>query len=356
MKTTILTLFIFCVTAPGQEPSRADFDAQIARLTPTASRDDRLRVAEWLTSNARSKHAPLGMPALEKLVRKDPDAEVRAKSVAALLLIANAHEKPCPLALVEALRDPHEDVRVNAAVGLFKQFEPGAVAVLLDGTGDKIPDVRSDCVMLLATVAPKDPKALAAIERAKADSNSNVRHSAHCARFKATDDLPEFLAYFIRLREDSASIKDRHPPGSEEEKHEQARFNLYQIGSAVRLVEWSNQRPAELATALVKLLDDKSAIMRRGAASLVGATAKKVELDPMPLWKNIPEALRPVIDPTVGAKKEGPPEPSPAALKLRELKVEDKLRELRDKDPDESVRIAAIIALKRLDEVPVRKK
>ena len=356
MRTTVLTLILFCVPTQGKEPTSADFEVQLARLGPTATKDDKVEAARWFQTNAKSKHALTAVGALEKLVRKDPEAEVRMRAVVALLFISQAHQKPCPLALVEAVRDPSEDVRVNAAVGLFKEFEPGAVGVLLEGTRDKNPDVRSDCVHLLGTVAPKDPKVLAAIEKAKADPHSNVRHTAHCIKFKVSNDLAEMLAYFIRLREDPASIKDRHPAGSEAEKLEQARYDLYQIGSAVRLVEWSNQRPAELAAGLMKLLDDKSPTMRRGAATLVGATAKKVELDPMQLWKDLPEALRPVIDPDTKPKKDSPPEPSPAALKLRELKVEDKLRDLQDKDPDESVRIAAIIALKRLDEVPVRKK
>jgi hypothetical protein len=145
----VLTLLLVCIPALGQEPTRADFDAQLARLTPTASSDDRLRVAEWIKSNATSKHAPRAMSALARLVRKDPDAEVRARAVAALVLVARGHQKPCPLAVVEAVRDPDEGVRVNAAVGLFKDFEPGAVQVLLEGTQHKHPDVRDDCVILL---------------------------------------------------------------------------------------------------------------------------------------------------------------------------------------------------------------
>jgi HEAT repeat len=391
----VLTLAA-ALLAAGQEtgaPSAADFDTQIARLTPKASNEDRLQVAMWFRSNFASEHAKRAVPALEQLIRKDPDAKVREEAVISLSQIARRRKQPCPLALVEATRDREEQVRWHAVAmaGLFKKdFEPGAVDVLVQGTRDEPYDIRSACLFLLAHAGGKDAKALAAIDAAKKDKEFDVRHSAHCARFHATGDLTEFLAYIIRVREEPDAVLNRLPAESEAAKVQQCQRNLFLIGSALSVARWAEARPEDLAAALLKFLSDKSPATRRGAADLIGASARRIEkpvFDPTtgPLVGQDPlQSLLPYIDPEGVLPKERaadgpaprkvfltpdaaepepkkvslssppPPHPSNVAVRLRELKVEDRLKELRGKDPDETVRKAAARALERLAEVAER--
>jgi len=386
----LTTLPLFAAPAVAKDgPSAADFDSQLARLTPTASKEDRLAVAKYCLRHFPSEHAKRAVPALERMIRKDPDAEVRLEAVQALTQFAYRHKRPCPLALVEAMRDTDEQTRGWALVGagMFKdRFDTGAPEALIAGAADDRPEVREACLCLLPRAAPKDPKAVAAIDKATMDKEFAVRHTAHTARFRATGNLPEFLAYIIRVREEPDTVLNPLPAGSEAANVQQCQRNLFLMGGAYKVTEWAEERPDDLARALLKFLADKSPATRRGAADLIGASARrleKVERDPWaepstinwfqtllpysesdiklpPLRPTIsgvavPQYVRPDATPD-GKKAASPPSPQPskAADYFRELNVEARLIELRDRDPDETVRKAAKRALERLAEVPER--
>jgi HEAT repeat protein len=395
VRSVLFTLGVLALSASAQDgPSAADFDAQLARLTPTATKEERLAVAKYCLRHFPSKHAERAVPALERLIRKDPEAEVRLEAVHALTQFAYRHKRPCPLALVEAMRDPDEQTRGWALVGagMFKdQFEPGATKALIAGAEDDRPSVRDACLCLLPRAAPKDPKALAAIDKAKSDKEFAFRHTAYSARFHATGDLPEFLAYIIRVREEPDAVLNPLPAESVAANIQQCQRNLFLMGGAYKVAEWAEERPDDLAKALLKSLADKSPATRRGAADLIGASARRLEKTEPDPWSGapganwlytllpytesdfklpqppsatrpglIPEYVRPGA-PKPEPKKIGPPpppQPTKVAARYRELKVEARLIELRDKDPDESVRKAAKRALERLAEVaemiPVR--
>ena len=153
---------------------------------------------------------------------------------------------------------------------------------------------------------------------------------------------------------------DKHPAESEAAKLQQTQRNLVMLGGAIRVIEWTNDRPDELAAALLKLLDHKSAAMRRGAADFIGASARKVELkrfDPLEAFnskKSTFSSLLPYIDPKGEAAKEPEekPLPSKAFARLLERKAVAKLRYAVTMDADISVRAAARLALKHFAEVP----
>src|SRR5262245_10517845 len=158
-----------------------------------------------------------------------------------------------------------------------RRLAPGAFDALLATAADERADVRSTALIHLSHAAGKDPKARAAIEKAKTDKTFDVRNSAHSAWFTATDDMAAFLAYTIRVREEPKAVLDVLPEGSEEAKLQQCQRNLFVLGSASRIADWKEDRPDDLAVALLKLLDDRSALIRRGAADLMGVSAQKVE-------------------------------------------------------------------------------
>jgi hypothetical protein len=360
MRTFMIALLL---VSPLAAQSAADFDTQLAKLTPEATKEDRVAVAKWLRANYKSSHAPKAIPALERLIQKGPEAEVRRQAAAALLMTVHQHDVECPLGLIQALRDPVDEVRWEAAVlgrPFKRKMAPGALDALIAAAKDERAEVRSTCLLLLAIAAGKDPNARVVIERAKQDKTFDVRHSAHCAWFTATDDLAEFLTYMIRVREEPDAVLNPLPEGSEEAKTQMCQRNLFVLGSAIRIIEWREERPDELAAALVKLLDHKSPAMRRGAADLVGASARKVDIkgaDPangFDAFKSPFESLLPYVDPEGKLPKEKaePVLPSKAYPHLVERKALAKLRYASTMDTDETVRIASRRALDRFAEVP----
>jgi hypothetical protein len=182
--------------------------------------------------------------------------------------------------------------------------------------------------------------------------------------FRANDRLDEFLAYIIRVREDPDAVLSPAPENREIREREKAMKNLFVLGSAMRVIEWSERRADELAPALLKLLGDKSPVMRRGAANLIGAAVVKVDLSdparrPDDWLARIVSGVGPdnmPRPPKKDAPAEGRAQKSKVAVRLEKLNVEARLRELRDKDPDRGVRDAARHALERLAGVQEKKR
>jgi len=353
--------------APG--PSEAEVAQQLKRLDQKNKKTERLRALNWLSANARDKQAAVAIPAMEKSIRDDPEADVRQEAVNTLGQLTLRRKMPCPLIILEALHDPEDFVRYQADVSanLFKTFAPGAADVLFRGVTADNAELRSSSLRLLASVAGKDPKALAAMEKAKTDKVLDVRHTAHLALFRATNKLNEYLPYLIRIREDPASFLSPGPEDSELAKQERTYRNMILLGIGIQVIDWSETRADELAEVLFKLLKDESAVMRRGAARLIGAAAVKMErpvargIEPLTAPNWIDGSLIPLFNPEAdpGLKKESKPkeapQPSKVAKRLEKLQVKTVLGKLRDEDPDRSVRDAARSALDRLASVLAKK-
>jgi HEAT repeat protein len=326
-------------------PTDADVKKQIERLDPKKAEAERLDAAKWLGRHAKAKNANLGVPALERCIRTDPAADVRDAAVLGLAKIAKDRDESCPRAIVEAMLD--KDVFVSQTADLvadwFKTFPPGSVEVLLRCAGSEDDNRRARSLGHLARAGGKDKQVIEAIEKATKDKSFGVRHNARVALFQATDNLAELLAYFVRLLDDSDSLLSPVDPTSEEGKRERTTRHLVSLGAAMLIVEWSDKRPDDLAPALLKLLESPSSQMRRGAARQIGASAVKVELTGLDGKK---EAKVPP-EPSKAEK----PEPSNVAGRFEKLKAEDRLRDLRDNDPDDTVRAAARVALERLASV-----
>jgi hypothetical protein len=364
-----LALVLSVGVAHGQSDPPAKDPPLAERLRGLEAKNDkaqRLQTLDWLNQKVDEPNAPLVVAALERCLREDPEGEVRQRAVGALCHWANRLGRPCPLAVTQALSDSVDEVRWEAAAwaAVFKTFAPGSTEVLLRGVNSDRAELRSTSLLLLARAAGKDPKALDAMEKATNDKVFDVRHSAHLALFRARDRLDEHLPYLIRVREDPALVLTPGPADTEIAKQERAQRNLFLLGIATQVIEWSESRADELAGVLMKLLDDKSAVMRRGAANLIAASAIKVELpaqrpgDPFGL-AGLPKdgwagSILPYLDPEGAAKREkdARPEERPQKSKvagcLEKLQVEDRLRKLRDDDPDRSVRAAASRALEQL--------
>ncbi len=333
----------FSVAQSG--PTDEEFQSRLAKLDVKNKKDDRLEALRWIQNQTSAKNAGLAVAALSKCIREDPEADHRRRAVEALGTIAQTRKEPCPLALVEAVRDKSDDVNSLACawVGLFDKLAPGSVDVLLRCASSDNEPQRGDCLYSLVRAGGKDEKIIAAIDKLQKDKEYGVRHNAQIAMFQATDNLEQLLRYMIRVQQDPESMLSLLDKNSQTGKAERTLLNLVQIGGALRKIEWSETRADDYAAALMKLLKDASPVMRRGAAQDIGASAAKVDI------KDIdPLELAPA------KKKAEPKEPlqkSKVGIMLEKLKADERLRELRDNDPDESVRNAARTALERWQRV-----
>lgn len=342
-------------------PSDAEFVRMAQRLEREQDKATRLEALQWINRRCWAKNAELVVPALERCIRDDTEMEVRRDAIQTLAQVVRSQGKPCPLVLVESLLDREDEVRwqVSAYLGIFKTYTPETIPILLRGVGSGDADTRSSCLIHLGVIGQKDAKLLPVFDAAKKDPVFDVRHSAYCAHFRATDKLEEFLPYIVRMREDPDQLFTPAAEDSETRKRERTYRNLVVLGSAMNLIEWSEKRPEELATVLLKLLEDPSPLMRQGAANIIGAAVRKVDLGEMK--EGVLSKLVPVVDPSSADEKpkakplEERPEKSKVCLQLEKAKVQERLLKLREDDPDLGVREAARLALGRLASVQEKK-
>jgi DNA-binding beta-propeller fold protein YncE len=314
-------------------PTDAEVREWIQRLEQKKDLPARLQALKSLQNHYIMKNTALAIPVLDRTVRDDPVSTVRAEAVLALAHIARNQELPCPLVVVQAIFDQDEYVRQNAgAVAVqFTTFTPGTLELALRAAWSEDTNIRDDGLNLLSLAAPKDQRTLVILETAKNDRSFRVRHNVHCYKFKADGRMDEFLAWIIRLQEDN-SVLDPVPRDEMQRKQDEQTRNLSCIGLTRMIPDWCEERPDDLAAALLQLLDHKSPVVRRGAARLIGVTAEKHDAE----------------EPKPGSQPKPGPEKSKVAPCLEKRKARERLEKLIDSDPDRDVRAVAGIALVQL--------
>jgi hypothetical protein len=283
------------------------------------------------------------IPGLEHCILRDNDANIRAEAVGCLGHVATTHKLPCPKVLVEALLDRDEMVVETARnwTMLFEEFEPGCLETLLRCMRSKDETVLNGAVHCLGRAARGDAEAIKALRGATKNKNRNVRHNAQVAKFAATNNLEEFLAYLIVLQElgdDGLGDVERD---EERLMHEKAARALSLNVTTMLALDWSRSRPQQLADNLLKLLGSSSPIHRRGAARLMGNLAKETTIEQQKLNGFTADPLQPWL-----AAEDA--EASQVALKLSELGAMERLNAISETDSDDSVRKVASSSVVRL--------
>jgi HEAT repeat protein len=277
------------------------------------------------------------IPAATRLV-EDEDPEIREAAIGTLAPIAYRNKQPCPLAIIKALFDADPEVRSTATtyVGIdFQKYPEEARRLLLRALEHDDTDVRANVSGALARVWGKDKEVIAALKKATKDKKLIVRNNAYAALWPLIGDLDFVLPHWLEASDALGLVPQEDELRTEEEKRERCTACLIGIGSAVKLVELTAERPAELAAALLKLLTHPSPVIRRSAARSLGAMnldGKEPRIDA----KDFPPDIKlPQVD---HQKVKGV---------LVDLKVAAEVRKLLN-DPDASVRASAATALKRL--------
>lgn len=353
-----ICLAVWLLAVGAGEATAEEFLAQAKRLGASQPRGVRFEAVRWL--NAHYSDDAAGKPvirALEQAASDEPDVEIRGRAIVTLGLMAHHQKLPCPLVLLRAMSDKDEEVRSHAGsvVALFTQYAPGAAEVLVKGAQSADPGIRTNCLYVLGPAAGKDEAALKAIEAAKTDKSFDVRRAAHVAAFRSSDKLEVFLRYLIRVREEPDWALAPLPEDKELRERERVERNLALLSAPMFYIRWREQRPEEFGSALLGLLDDKSPALRRGAAGIIGASVVKIELPDDKKGKLGADDITRFLPPDNGLSnlfpreppKKKPLEKSKVALYLEKKKVQERLREMSEKDADASVRAAAKEALGR---------
>ena len=152
----------------AQEMSAPDYQTAFAALTG-ADATARATSAETLGRRAASHRADL-VPVLRRLVREDPQWEVRASAGRALGRLAARDAVPD---LVRALRDPVVDVRVVAAAAIWRLPDPAAVPALIELLADPDASARQWATLALGVI--RDTRAVTPLAGLLHDPESSVR-------------------------------------------------------------------------------------------------------------------------------------------------------------------------------------
>jgi HEAT repeat protein len=348
-----------------KEPSFEDYIKRHVQQLDPKKHDQTARLAalKWLGESGATRYPGLILPALERCLRSDPAAPVREKA-AELFGLTAFQQKPrvCPLALVEGMLDPDENVRgISYGVGsMFREFAPGSREVLLRCLQKGDSSTRANAASLLWDTG-KDEKTLQLLRRLTRDKDFWVRDAAYVALFRATDKLEEIVPYRIQVRLDFLPAKPLGPKPTEAESRDRAKKNLLVLGASLYLYRWTRERTDEMAGILLRLMSHESPRVREEVAKLLGSVGAEVlklretKADAKPGGGQLGEFDFPrFLEPANPDRK--PPETreqrlrrlEKVAARLAELKVDAGLQRLRDRDPDSSVRSAAAAALKQL--------
>jgi HEAT repeat protein len=324
---------------------------QVERLQPGHAKAERLDALGWMDQHLGSAELDRAIPALERVIKDDPETDVRRRAITTLARLELQRKRPCPLALFEAVLSPTDNVRWEAGlwVGQFQEFAPGAAAVLLRGTRSDKPDVRGNVLFPLGRAARKDAKLVPAIRERLKDEAWFVRDCAQIALYRATDQFDDYLPYLARERETAHRARPAGEGESAAEKRLRETRNLLLIGRAGLLSEWLETRPKDVARVLGKMLDDKAPAERVAPAILLADFAplypllrrsdRKAGIEGTTPWAELTADNSPQV------KRE---RAAHLASRLKELGLLDRFARLAQNDPDAEVRRAAGEALERL--------
>jgi hypothetical protein len=320
--------------------------AQVRRLTESQDPKDREKGAGWLGHYRKAVAVLAVLPEVERAAAKDPSGDVRSRAVMTAARIADAHGKPCPRVVLDALRD--EDTRTAAGFVLDELKTPLGEADrrwVIEFVAAHNRPHRQNEVALLAAPAVRSPEALKVIRMLTTDPDRWVRHNAFCALFQVTNQLDDFLPHLMWLQAEWAQTREPAADAPEAEQTDYIGLHMNQLTAARFLAEWTQNRPAELRAALLKVTRSDSPRLQRAAVRQLGRYAEALAEDPAAKPPARPDGRDPF--PEYDAKKQR----AGMATIVRDAATRARLKELSEKDPDERIREAADATLQKLAEL-----
>jgi hypothetical protein len=322
--------------------------AQEPPSRPTSPAQERIVLLRCLMKNYRDPVVTDTVPILEGWMKEDPDSFVRYKAIELRGMIAYEHEKKvCPLSVAQALLDKEADPREAAelAASLLKEFPPEVIAVVLTAAKNADADMRGKAMQVVALVADRNKEARTVLAAARNDKEFGIRHNAHAAWFKLTDDLDIFLPYCLQIQVEFGNLPP--PPADSSEKVKRERFSKQLMRAGVlRLVhQQGEQRTEKVASLIFDQFKNETPLIRRCAAAFIAYLADDT--------LKVPRKAKAVKDGTTfdEEKRDDFELEHVYSLKLitrlSELNIDKKLLQLERDDGDQEVRETAAAARKK---------
>jgi HEAT repeat protein len=245
----------------AQEAKEDNIAWQINSLSNHHTKEVRLAATKSLL---RLRDEPNAKNALNALVlcMSDQDKEIRRDALITLSEIALAHRQVCPLTVAAAMLDPENEVRDFALTycPMFSKQQKDAIPILLKATEHKDAPVRAAALIpLVVAAAGRDPKVIAALDKACKDTNLLVQCNAYAAYCQLTGDMKVSLRFWL-LAVEQARANAGLANGKKDNDRE-----AVSIASALKLRDLGAKQPAEFVTAVSDLLADQSALTRKAA-------------------------------------------------------------------------------------------
>ncbi|MEZ6140928.1 MAG: hypothetical protein R3B84_10185 [Zavarzinella sp.] len=346
---SLFVLFSFCNNLCGQlsEPAASEIQKMQQQLHSDTA-EERLKAVIFWNQYADLKTVRQVLPMLRKMVQHENDAKVRQFTVESLGMISFKQKLPCPTELIEAIHDREEFVRYQAHASLlmFPELPDAGFPIIAKGIQSKDLGIICDCLYLLGRYYPRNAQSKTLVAEAKKYPHLEVRHSARYAEFRMTDDLTVYLKYLVQMREQPETVLTSGVSEEQRTKERQSR-NLFNIGSAISLIKWSNDSPEKLGKALLRLIDDADSNIRLGAVRNIELTAQKREV---PRNNPLDELLKPME--LISPEKKKGPEKSAVLRYLEEKNIIEKLDIIARTDREEEIRELAKKAIRTIQQLP----
>jgi len=335
----LLLLLPLHSAATADDSLETRFREQVRQLDPRKSKKERLAALKWIENHLKREEAARAVPALERCLKKDPDADVRGQAVQHLAMIAFYRKQPCPLVVVETMLDPDAGVRnlAGSCAWMFKTFSSGAVPVLLRCMKSDDPEDRNTAVTLLGRAGGKSEKTVQVVGEATRDKEYFVRHNARIALFSLSDKLEDIVPYCVRVQIELPASAPR-PERTEEVKRDRDRRGLLLMASLMKLADLLESRPDECAKLLKALLQDRAASTRRATAFTLAEMVRVAREKNFAAETKLTPTPEDMFKPFVAS-----------VTVLRKQKVDAILKKLSDDDPDTGVRATARRALREFE-------
>lgn len=288
----------------------------VSRLKSDQPKDVRLAAAKALMRMEKppvEKSAPILRAWL-----KEKDSDFRAAALESLTVELMLTKGECPVEALELMFDKVDSVRWNAAtcVSCLDKFPKTAAPLLLRAATHEDRAVRDVVPRALVRAAREHRRTVPVLMALTRDKDMLVQAHAFEALFDATQDFDLVVPYWLRTDESyQRSVEEHKSVQNGARRKDPELESVPPLEYAKKLLEeYGKKEPEKLGNCLIKLLKDKSPVIRRGASRTLGAMAADEK-----------------------ASKEV----------LRTLSASQAIEKLED-DSDESVRAAAKAALTKL--------
>lgn len=186
----------------------------------------------------------------------DPEPQIRRELGQVIQFVVARDCKEFPIELAPVLKHSDPDVRQTAVIGIasVKPFPKQYIPLLIEATKSRNIAVRREAPIAIGKAVGNTPEARAVIEPMFKDEELSVRHNAHVAHFRSTDDMAEWVPHLLKM---TANRPPRPRDPTPKEKQHGDLQKLLAIACVFEIYNLVQTRADEVAKHLLDNIDHK---------------------------------------------------------------------------------------------------